>query len=37
LATWLAEARRSGVDEDGIRALVDSVLHERDSTVEDIA
>jgi GntR family transcriptional regulator len=37
LAAWLAEARRSGVDEDGIRALVDSVLHERDSIVEDIA
>jgi hypothetical protein len=37
LAACLLEARRSGVDEDGIRALVDSVLHERDNIVEDIA
>jgi GntR family transcriptional regulator len=37
LASWLTEARRSGFDEDAIRALIDSVLHEKNSGIEDIA
>lgn len=37
LASWLTEARKSGFDEDAIRALIDSVLHEKNSGIEDIA
>jgi GntR family transcriptional regulator len=37
LAAWLAEARKAGVDDEGIRALMDSVFHEVDGTIEDIA
>jgi GntR family transcriptional regulator len=37
LASWLAEARRSGFDEDAIKALIDSVLHEKNSAAEDVA
>jgi hypothetical protein len=37
LASWLAEARRSGFDEDAIKALIDSVLHEKNSAAEGVA
>jgi GntR family transcriptional regulator len=37
LAAWLAQAQAAGLDESGIRALVDSVLDAGVGAVEDIA